>query len=330
MQIIQNYNIYMYIRNIYIYRPYMLYMAQLELKQELLSDIIMWMKPKYAISTVKNRTIFLKKMFKENDILDYDALRKIMNRIKYQYERACIIMINKYCYDNKIDFNLIVPGIKKQPVKFPELLSQSEIKLMIMASPKPYDLCIRCIFNMGAGLRISEIIKFSWNHIRWVDWLSNKNNYGVAVIKSGKGSKDRVVNIPKKLMEDLYMYAKESGVLNEFRIPTGGMIFNFGITNINKKLMIYDIEEWKYNYVSSRYNWFRYNILHKYCEKALNKRIKIHSLRHSKATYLYEVEKVPIEKIQILLGHSSINTTMLYTKINPISIFEIIKNTNEI
>ena len=57
---------------------------------------------------------------------------------------------------------------------------------------------------------------------------------------------------------------------------------------------------------------------------------KIHSLRHSKATCLYEVEKVPVEKIQILLGHGSINTTMLYTKINSRSVFEMIKDTKKI
>ena len=239
-------------------------------------------------------------------------------------------MINKYCYDNDIDFSLIIPSIKKQANKLPDIHSPAEIRLMITSAPSPYDLCIRCVFNMGAGLRISEIIKFSWEHIRWVDWLSNQDNYGVAVIKSGKGSKDRVVNIPRNLMNDLYKYAKECKVLNEFNIPTGGMLFTFGKLNYNPKLMAYDIEQWKHDYIKSKYNWFRYNILQKHCEKAINKHIKIHSLRHSRATYLYEVEKVPVEKIQILLGHSNINTTMLYTKINPTSVFELIKNTGEI
>jgi len=65
-------------------------------------------------------------------------------------------------------------------------------------------------------------------------------------------------------------------------------------------------------------------------EKALGKSIKIHSLRHSKATYLYEVDKVPIERIQLLLGHSNLATTMIYTKVNPISTFDMIKDTKEI
>jgi len=312
-------------------------MEKLALDNDMLSKINDWMRSKYAIGTIESRNNYLKRLAKKYQYLDKENVRVIMKGIKYQHQRACLVMINKFCYDMGIDFNLNIPSTKKQPIKLPEILSPAEVKLMIDSAPKPYDLCIRCIFNMGAGLRISEIIKFSWNHIRWVDWLSNKAEYGVALIKSGKGSKDRVVNIPPKLMNDLYEYAKKEGVLNEFKIPTGGMIFDFGSKDISErkkrngsKLMAYDMDKWKHEYVKTRYNWFRYNILQQHCEKALNKHIKIHSLRHSRATYLYEVEKVPVEKIQILLGHSSLNTTMLYTKINPISVFELLKNTNEI
>jgi len=311
-------------------------MDELPLTPELRSNIVEWMQPKYAISTNNNRKAYLKTLFKTHKVLNGDVIRRVMRGMKYQHERACLVMINKYCYDNEINFHVIIPSIKKQATKLPEILSPAEVKLMIHAAPKPYDLCIRCIINMGAGLRVSEIIKFSWGDIRWVDWLSKKDSYGVATIKSGKGSKDRVVNIPKKLMEDLYEYAQEQEITNEFKIPTGGMLFDFGSNdesenkqNKRKSLMAYDMDAWKHQYVKCRYDWFRNNILTKYCEKALNKRIKIHSLRHSKATYLYEVENVPIEKIQILLGHSSINTTMLYTKINPRSVFELVKDTKE-
>lgn len=254
-------------------------------------------------------------------------------------------MLNEYCMENNIDFSINVPKLKRRKEeKFPELLSIAEIERMIEATPYPYSLAIRCIFNFGAGLRISEIIKFSWSHIRWIDWLKEKDNYGVATIKAGKGSKDRTVNIPRKLMQDLYEYAKEKKVLDEFRVPKGGMIFGFGTDqtfkteNSKMKQKIEKIKEGllnkeetaKADYVLTRYNWFRYNILQKHCEKALGKKLKIHSLRHSRSTYLYEYEHVPIERIQQLLGHSSINTTMLYTKIKPLSTFELLKNTKEI
>lgn len=314
-------------------------MKELQLDKELYINILTWMQPKYSESTIRTRASYLKRIFKQYKVLNKDTLRQMMRKFKHQYQRSLIVTINNYCYDTDIDFNIKVPSIKKQPSKLPEILSPEEIKLMINAAPKPYDLAIRCIFNMGAGLRVSEIIKMSWKDIRWIDWLSNQNNYGVAIIKSGKGSKDRAVNIPKNLMKDLYEYAKEIKVLNEFKIPVGSMIFQFGSIKkykdgkeefFKEELRKTNIDKWKEEYVKHSYDWFRYNIIRLKCEKALNKRIKIHSLRHSKATYLYEVENVPVEKIQILLGHSSLNTTMLYTRVNPRSVFEMIKDTKEI
>ena len=310
-------------------------MDELALTPELYNNLIDWMTPKYSTSTVRQRKILLLSLFKKYKVLNRDTLKQMMKKFKHQYQKACLVMINNYCYDNNIDFNLTIPKIKRAPSKIPEILSEEEIKLMINSAPYPYDLVIRCIFNMGAGLRISEIIKLSWRNIRWVDWLHDKNNYGVAVLKMAKGDKERVVNIPPNLMKDLYNYAKEKEVLNEFGIPTGGKIFYFSSQNNFKKrkrrLKIPVINnEWKLDYVNCAYDWFRYNIIQKYCEKALNKRIKVHSLRHSRATYLYTYEGVPIEKLQILLGHSSINTTMIYVKVDPKGIFDSIKNAKEL
>lgn len=313
-------------------------MEQLELTKDLYLNVAGWMQNKYSITTQRQRLYFLKQIFKKREVLNHETLRAIMKKVKYQHQRAAICMLNNYCYDNKIPFNIRVPSVKKQASKLPEIYSPDEVAIIIQAAPHPYDLALRCIFNMGAGLRVSEIIKLSWNHIRWVDWLKNQGSYGIAMIKSGKGSKDRVVNIPRNLMKDLYQYAINSNVLNEFRIPAGGVLFSFhtGRDEETKKeqerieLLFKKDERGKVDYVQSRYNWFRYNIIQLKCEKALNKKIKIHQLRHSRATYLHTVEKVPIEKIQVLLGHLSLNTTMIYTRVNPMNIFEEIKDAKEV
>ena len=308
-------------------------MENLELSKELYYNIIDWMKPKYSLTTARARALYLKRMFKEYGILNKETLKKIMPKIKHQHQRACIVMLNKYCYENDIDFHITVPSIRSQASKIPEILSPQEIKVLIEATPKPYDLCIRCIFNMGAGLRISEVIKLSWNHIRWADWIDNKESYGVCAIKGGKGAKDRIVNIPKNLMNDLYEYAKAKRVLNEQSIPVGGMIFPFtwnSNEDFKPELRANNLEKWKAEYVRNKYDWFAYNIIEKYCEKALNKKLHIHQLRHSRATYLYEVEKVPIEQLQVLLGHTNLGTTMVYTRVNPKSVFDKLSNTEEV
>ena len=305
-------------------------MDELALTDELGSNIVNWMLSKYAIGTINNRTAYLKRLFKKYKVLNQETLRKIMKQVKHQHQRACLVMINNYCYENNIPFFIRIPSIKKQAQKIPETLTDNEIKLMIESAPKPYDLAIRCLFNMGAGLRVSEVIKLCWDHINWIDWIHNQDNYGTAIIKSGKGSKDRVVNIPPKLMKDLYSYAKEKNNLNEFRIPTGLMIFPFGNEELPIGVPSNEMDIWKQKYIDKKYDWFLYNIIQKHCEKALNKHIKIHSLRHSRATYLHEIEGLLIEEIQVLLGHSNIQTTLIYVKINPKRTFDKMKNTKEI
>ena len=308
-------------------------MENLELNKELYFDLVAWMRLKYSYNYIRQSSLYLKKVFKKHGVLNKETLKNILKDVRYQNQRASLVMINKYCYDNDIDFHINIPGIKAQAKKLPDILSSQEIRLLIESTPKPYDLAIRCIFNMGAGLRVSEVIKLSWNHIRWADWVDNQDSYGVCMIKGGKGAKDRPVNIPRKLMNDLYEYAKEKRIINEHGIPNGGMIFPFTSKSdepFKPTLMANNLTLWKSEYVRSRYDWFRYNIIEKYCQKALNKKIHVHQLRHSRATYLYEVEKVPIEQIQVLLGHTNLDTTRIYTKINPTSVFNRMKDTNEV
>lgn len=45
--------------------------------------------------------------------------------------------------------------------------------------------------------------------------------------------------------------------------------------------------------------------------------LHFHSLRHSGATFYLNDKKVDIRQIQVLLGHSRLDTTQIYTKVTP-------------
>lgn len=57
--------------------------------------------------------------------------------------------------------------------------------------------------------------------------------------------------------------------------------------------------------------------LHYATKSTFGKDVHFHTLRHSGATYYLNEKKVGIRQLQILLGHSRIDTTQIYTHISP-------------
>ncbi len=305
-------------------------MIELDLNDDLLIKIVDYAKAKgLAYGTLKNYAVQLRFIFKKYKKLDRDNLLQILKRSKHPSQRAVLTLINEYCFYADIDFKMIIPKRISSPRKIPEILTIEEIKKMIEATPKPYNLMLRCIFGIGSGLRVQDVIKLSWSHFRWADWLKNKED-GIVMIKETKRGKTNINNVPKEIMQDLYDYAKEQDLLNEFFVPEKGVVFNFGIGDWNETTFSYNKELWKKQYIKHAYDWIRFNVIQKYCEKAIGRRIKIHWLRHSRATYLLEIEKLPIERISQLLGHSDLATTLIYAKRNPESTMKMMKGVGSI
>lgn len=304
-------------------------MEELKLDPELLIELRGYMlSKKYPFNTLQTYGYTLKRIFKKHKVLNKKVVNKLLKEFKHQNQRAVLILINKYCYDHDVDFKIVVPSIerhkKKRTIK---TLPISEINVIIAAAPKPYDLMIKCIFKIGAGLRIAEAIRLSWSNFKWANWIKDGGIGGVE-IKCSKGG-DGFATVPEALMNEIYEYAKEKNILNEFGIPIGGMLFDFNKCykgEFKKELRTNNLERWKDLYIQHAYGWFRNNILKKHCEKALGHPIRIHSLRHTRATYLFDVKNIPIEIIQKQLRHKKITTTMIYTEVTNKKVFDAMKD----
>ena len=55
----------------------------------------------------------------------------------------------------------------------------------------------------------------------------------------------------------------------------------------------------------------------KYGKKVLNRDVHFHTLRHSGATYYLNDKKWDSRQVQVFLGHSSLQTTQIYTHVKP-------------
>jgi len=58
------------------------------------------------------------------------------------------------------------------------------------------------------------------------------------------------------------------------------------------------------------------------CERALNKKLNFHTLRHGFANFMANDKNVPLPMVQQMLGHSRLDTTGIYTKANPVRTIE--------
>lgn len=175
-------------------------------------------------------------------------------------------------------FFIDIPRPKK-PQLLPKALNSIEIKKIIEVTE---NLKHRVILKLcyGMGLRVSEIANIK---IADVDSVRMK-----VFIERAKGKKDRYVNLPESILEDLRLYYK---------------------TYRPKEFLFEGVEGGQYSIRSIQ------AIFKSAMKKAgIRKRVGIHSLRHTYATHLLEYG-TDISFIQKLLGHNNIKTTLGYTQV---------------
>lgn len=171
--------------------------------------------------------------------------------------------------------------------KLPEVLSVEEAARLLEAAPGlKYNAALGVAY--GAGLRVSEVA-----HLKVDDIDSTRM---LIRIEHGKGRKDRNAMLSPQLLELLRLWWRE-GKRRGVMLPHGWLFPGRSCTDP----------------ISSRQ-------LHRAVQEAaevagIRKRVSPHTLRHSFATHLLE-QNVNIRVIQVLLGHSKLDTTALYTKVS--------------
>jgi site-specific recombinase XerD len=175
-------------------------------------------------------------------------------------------------------------SVRKIPRKLPEVLTMEDVwKLITAASNLKHRMILMTAYS--AGLRAGEVINLKPEHIDSKRMLIK--------VEAGKGKKDRYTLLSKRLLAELRSYYRKYHPTS-YLFPS-----SFG----KKKDRPLSYETIRAVYEKAR-------------KKAGIKRgIGIHTLRHSFATHLLEAG-YDIRKIQILLGHARLSTTIIYLHVS--------------
>ena len=186
----------------------------------------------------------------------------------------------KFFYDEILKRD-IFRNIKtpKKEHKLPEVLTKTELhKLLDATKNRKSKLIISLLYS--SGLRVSEAINLKISDLE----LKEK----IGWVRAGKGKKDRLFILSETLAGDLENYLQDR---NPQEILFPGKNGKMTSRNIQK-------------------------IISKASKRAgISKKVSPHTLRHSYGTHLLEAG-VDIRKIQMLLGHSQLSTTQLYTQVS--------------
>ncbi len=183
-----------------------------------------------------------------------------------------------------------VVDLPKVGFKLPDVLSKEDVKQLLDAPDcsKPKGMRDSAMLELlyAAGLRVSELINTK---------LQDVNLEACFVRVYGKGAKERVVPIGTYAREkvDLYIKASRPALLKNIPSPT---LF---VARAGKPM--------------TRQGFWK--LLKRYSQVCgLKKKITPHSLRHSFASHLLE-GGADLRAVQIMLGHTDISTTQIYTHV---------------
>lgn len=263
------------------------------LRQRMLNDLrIRKLSPKTQSAYIRAVRQFTKYLGRSPDTATIDDLRNyqlyLVDTGTSPTSLNAPIIGLKFFFDVTLDRGELMAKMRpvRVPQRLPVVLSKEEVGRLIAACGNlKHQTALSLAY--GTGLRAAEV-----SALKVVDIDSERMTLRV---EQGKGRKDRYAMLSPVLLDRLRVWWKVARA--QGKMLDGGWLFP-GLDPLDP--------------LSTRQ---LNRAIHVAADLAgIDKRVSMHTLRHSFATHLLE-QKVDIRVIQVLLGHKKLDTTAIYTQV---------------
>lgn len=208
----------------------------------------------------------------------------------------------------------------KERKHIPSVLTKEEVKTVLANLSGVYELIVTLMY--GCGLRMQEALNL---RIKDIDFGFDK-----VYIYNSKSMKDRTLPLPLILKERLKLQVQKVEAMHKIDIEAGyGSVYMPYALERKFPHAKYETK-WQYLFAmrslskDPRSDIIRRHHIHPQTvarnikiaaqQAKLHKRVTSHIFRHSYATHLLQ-NGIDLRSIQELLGHKSVETTMIYTHV---------------
>ena len=251
--------------------------------------------------------------------LTFLAIEEKVSSSTHKQALAALLFLYRQVLDLELPWMQQI-GRPRGTVRIPTVLSRQEVAALLAHVDDSHSTIVSLLY--GSGLPLTEGLLL---RVKDLDFERQ-----VIVVREAKGRKDRAVMLPRSLDQPLRRQLQYSRTL--WARDRNDSVPGVSLPDSCARKLPRASESWTWHWVfpaatlsidrqsgiQRRHHLYEQSVSRAIARATtragITRRVTAHTLRHSFATHLLE-SGVDIRRIQQLLGHSDLSTTMVYTHV---------------